>query len=237
MKFYVVWTGRKTGIFKSWNECKDSVHGFAGAKYKSFSSLELAEKAFSECVPDYGKSSVPTKKDLSSGEYEIPDHAVFINEGSVVIYTDGSLIQGCVNDMEGNIGGYGAWLVHKNGEKSVADAYRNTTISRMELMAVIESLKLLNKPVKAYIYSDSSYVVNTINQKWKRKKNKDLWKELDSLINIHDCVFYWVSGHNGLKGNEKADKLATDASGHVRDNQLHDWKVDVGCVQGKSQKI
>ena len=41
-KYYVVWEGRARGIFDSWEECKEQVDNFKGAKYKSFDSLEAA---------------------------------------------------------------------------------------------------------------------------------------------------------------------------------------------------
>ncbi len=47
-KFYVVWKGRKTGIFLTWDECKKQVDAFAGAEYKSFETKALAENAFRE---------------------------------------------------------------------------------------------------------------------------------------------------------------------------------------------
>ena len=47
-KFYVVWQGLKPGIYASWEECKVQVTGFENARYKSFSSLKEAEKAFHE---------------------------------------------------------------------------------------------------------------------------------------------------------------------------------------------
>ena len=53
IKFYVVWEGSKTRILHSWDECKSAIHGYKGAKYKSFKTLELAEKAFSENYEDY----------------------------------------------------------------------------------------------------------------------------------------------------------------------------------------
>lgn len=52
-KYYVVWKGSKTGILKSWDECKASIHGFKGAEYKSFKTYELAEKAFLGDYEDY----------------------------------------------------------------------------------------------------------------------------------------------------------------------------------------
>lgn len=47
-KYYVVWKGRESGIYSSWDECKKQIDGFTGAEYKSFETQELAEKAFGE---------------------------------------------------------------------------------------------------------------------------------------------------------------------------------------------
>jgi ribonuclease HI len=44
-KFYVVWKGRQTGIFSSWEACSAQVSGYPGAEYKSFESLAAAESA------------------------------------------------------------------------------------------------------------------------------------------------------------------------------------------------
>lgn len=45
-KFYVVWKGRQTGVFRSWEECAAQVSGYPGAEFKSFESLVAAEAAF-----------------------------------------------------------------------------------------------------------------------------------------------------------------------------------------------
>jgi ribonuclease HI len=45
-KYYVVWKGRKSGIFTSWAECEKQVKGFAAAQYKSFDSRKEAEAAY-----------------------------------------------------------------------------------------------------------------------------------------------------------------------------------------------
>jgi ribonuclease HI len=47
-KFYVVWLGKKPGIYQSWNDCKKQVDGIAGALYKGFPTLDLAKSAFPE---------------------------------------------------------------------------------------------------------------------------------------------------------------------------------------------
>ena len=45
-KFYVVWKGRKTGVFDTWAETEEQVKGFETAQFKSFESLKEAEEAF-----------------------------------------------------------------------------------------------------------------------------------------------------------------------------------------------
>ncbi|MEO9894132.1 ribonuclease H family protein [Aurantibacter sp.] len=61
-KFYVVWKGKNTGIFETWNDCKAQISGYKGAQYKSFSTFTEAKKAFNGNYSDYSKKSkVPTK--------------------------------------------------------------------------------------------------------------------------------------------------------------------------------
>jgi len=56
-KFYVVWEGHKPGVYTSWPECQNQIAGFSKAKYKSFSTLAAAEKAFQDPADEHwGKS-------------------------------------------------------------------------------------------------------------------------------------------------------------------------------------
>ena len=66
-KFYVVWNGRKKGIFSSWGVCKKQIDGFEGAQYKSFANLDEAETAFAKNYEDY-KGKNTKKPSLSSFE-------------------------------------------------------------------------------------------------------------------------------------------------------------------------
>ena len=50
-KYYVVWQGREPGIYLTWDECKAQVIGAEGSRYKSFPTMEEAEKAFKEGAP------------------------------------------------------------------------------------------------------------------------------------------------------------------------------------------
>ena len=136
----------------------------------------------------------------------------------VEIFTDGA--------CKGNPGpgGWGAILRYGTTEKEIYGASKNTTNNIMELTAVIESLKNLNKPCELIITTDSKYVKNGITEwihNWKKNgwrtaakkevKNKELWIELDSLIQIHSMTWDWVKGHSGHPENERADLLANVA--------------------------
>ena len=136
----------------------------------------------------------------------------------VEIFTDGA--------CKGNPGpgGWGAILRYGTTEKEIYGASKNTTNNIMELTAVIESLKNLNKPCELIITTDSKYVKNGITEwihNWKKNgwrtaakkevKNKMLWIELDSLIQIHSITWDWVKGHSGHPENERADLLANVA--------------------------
>ena len=136
----------------------------------------------------------------------------------VNIYTDGSAL--------GNPGpgGYGIImeLVGKMYEKEFSQGYTYTTNNRMELLAVIVALENLKKhPMDVVIYSDSKYVVDSVEKKWifgwkiknfKGKKNSDLWKRFLKVYVLHKVRFQWIKGHNDHPQNERCDQLAVEAA-------------------------
>jgi len=142
----------------------------------------------------------------------------------ISIYTDGSSL--------GNPGpgGWCAILKYKGHEKIISGSEKQTTNNRMELKAVIEALKILKEPCEIDLYSDSTYVLKSIDEwldNWVKKdfknvKNTDLWKEFLNLKNRHIINPHWIKGHSGHDENEKCDKIAkqealkrkTDANQH-----------------------
>ena len=136
----------------------------------------------------------------------------------VIIYTDGS--------SRGNPGpgGYGIIMedCRSGFVKEYSKGFRYTTNNRMELLAVIDALKMLKKnKLKVLIYTDSKYVVDSVEKKWvfkwkttnfKNKKNVDLWLDFLKLFDKNTIKFNWIKGHNNHPQNEKCDKLAFDAS-------------------------
>ena len=136
----------------------------------------------------------------------------------VYIYTDGA--------CKGNpgVGGWGAILKYENKEKEINGFSKNTTNNIMELTAVIEALKQLNRNCEIIITTDSNYVKDGITdwiKKWKINgwktankkavKNKDLWIKLDILAQEHSITWKWIKGHSGHPENERADWLANQA--------------------------
>ncbi len=135
----------------------------------------------------------------------------------IYIYTDGS--------SRGNPGpgGYGIVMKFKDKTKEISQGYIHTTNNRMELLAIVvalESIKITKYPIE--IYSDSKYVIDSINKGWvfnwdKKsnfggKKNEDIWRR---YLNVHKnfkITFNWVKGHNGHVENERCDVLATSAA-------------------------
>ena len=128
----------------------------------------------------------------------------------IKIYADGAC-RG--NQNTTNIGGYGVVLIYKDSIKELNNAFQDTTNNRMEILSVIEGLKSLKRfDIPVEIYSDSQYVVNTINNGWRKNANLDLWGELDRLIEkFKNIKFIKVKGHSDNPGNNRADKLANIA--------------------------
>jgi len=87
------------------------------------------------------------------------------------------------------------------------------------MRAVIEGLKKLTQPTKISVVSDSQYVVRTMTDGWKRRKNLDLWQEIDQLCKVHEVEWVYTKGHAGHEYNERCDKLAVAACQIFKDTK------------------
>ena len=134
---------------------------------------------------------------------------------TVVIHTDGA--------CSGNPGpgGWGAILDYNNTRKEIFGGEAQTTNNRMELVAAIEALNLLQRPCVIEMHVDSVYVKDGITKwvhGWQRNgwktadkkpvKNVELWQALVEAIKRHQISWHWVKGHEGHPENERADELA-----------------------------
>jgi ribonuclease HI len=141
---------------------------------------------------------------------------------NIIAYTDGSC------NAKTQIGGCGVYarVAGKKHEIRYSEGYANTKTGRMELMAVIKLLELIDekmrRDVTLTIHSDSQYIVKSINiwlkgwmrydPKLERRTNGDLWMRYHELSkDYRDIRISWVKGHSGVYGNEVADELAHGA--------------------------
>lgn len=132
------------------------------------------------------------------------------------IYTDGA--------CSGNPGpgGWGALLESGPHKKEIWGGEPRTTNNRMELLAVIRALEQIkHETATIRVHTDSQYVQKGISEwirGWKARgwvtagktpvKNGDLWRALDDIAARHAVEWFWVKGHAGHAGNERADALA-----------------------------
>lgn len=147
------------------------------------------------------------------------------NKPLVHLFTDGA--------CSGNPGpgGWAYILKHPatGKETEASGGEPDTTNNRMELTAVIEGLRALNRPSRVEIFSDSQYVLKGLEEwmdNWKRRgwktaakkpvKNRELWETLDALRETHELVYHWLKGHAGHPENERCDRLAVEAGERYR---------------------
>lgn len=193
VKFYAVRKGKKTGIFRTWEECKASVNGYSGAEYKSFPTLEQAREFM-------GNS---TQETLREGDY-------------VPIYVDGSF-----NNATGEFS-YGMVVLLEDGPLTFSEKYDDKELASMRNVAgeikgaeAAMRFALEHGMLKIAIYHDYEGIAKWCLGLWKTNKEgtkayKAFYEEASRKISIR---FVKVTGHSGDTYNEMADRLAKEALG------------------------
>lgn len=203
-KYYAVKKGKVPGIYLNWNDCKAMVDGYQGAVYKSFKTIEEAEKFITgEKIISGMKAS--GKNTSESGE-----------TCSTYAFVDGSF------NKASHTYGYGGFLVTDNEKYVLQGADNDAEMATMRNVAgeikgaeaaVKKAIELGIKEL--VIYYDYMGIEMWATGAWKRNKAGTIAYH-DYIMSVREQIkltFVKVKGHSGVEGNEEADKLAKQAVG------------------------
>jgi ribonuclease HI len=197
-KFYVVWQGRRTGIFDSWDECAAQVSGYLNAEYKSFPTRQAAQEAFKQRYEDYrGKhiSSLSQARLIEIGDPILPSYSV----DAACSGNPGPLEYRCVDTETGR-------EIFRQGP------FEHGTNNIGEFLAIVHALALLKKKnLDLPIYSDSENALDWVKAKRCRTRlaPDDLNAELFELIERAEA---WLADNSYTN---KILKWETDAWGEI----------------------
>jgi ribonuclease HI len=218
-KFYVVWSGRQTGVFSDWASAQRAVDKYPGARFKSFASREEAEMAFAGGDP-LSDPPDPERRSRAVASQRRAAHTA--HRSDVSIYCDGA--------CDPNPGNAGSGIVVYRGGKLAQLWYGlynpNGTNNTAELNALYHALRMAEEEIEkdnsVEVCSDSAYAINCIRSWapiWEKKGWKKPGGEIKNLQIIQDAYLIYqrieaeltlthVAGHVGTEGNELADRMA-----------------------------
>jgi len=220
-KYYAVKKGKTTGVFKSWDECRNAVEGYSGAQYKGFSTLKEAREYLGD-VPsaramECEKLSSVSCIDKTGGQErgqsrENPADEIPNNAGELLAYVDGSYDDsikkyafGCVFLLpDGRI-----FTEYGNGDKEQSLQHRNITGEMLGAMYAVK-FAMLNGFHSLEIRYDYQGIEKWVTGEWRSKteltrKYAVSMREWGKSISIR---FTKVAAHTNVKYNELADRMA-----------------------------
>ncbi|WP_422485596.1 viroplasmin family protein [Gudongella sp. DL1XJH-153] len=194
--YYAVKKGLKTGIYHTWDECKKQVHGFPGAVYKKFGSIEEAKEYISD--KDNAAEIISEAEDSSAA----------------VAYVDGSY------DLSNGTYSYGVVILSDKEKYCLSGREEDPELAAMrnvagELKGAMEAMNwaLSENKKTLHLHYDYTGIENWAKGNWKTNKcgTRDYKKYYDSIKDRLDVRFIKVKAHSGDKLNDEADQLAKDA--------------------------
>ncbi|EOD00004.1 viroplasmin family protein [Caldisalinibacter kiritimatiensis] len=195
-KVYAVRKGRKTGIFKTWKECKDAVIGYSGAQYKSFDKVEDARLYLKNINHNL-------HKDISQ-----------LDNNEMIAYVDGSY------DINTKFYSYGVIIFYKGEKQELYGRAQDKKLVNMRNVAgeitgakVAINYAIKNKAKILYLYYDYEGIEKWATGSWKTNKEatKEYKKFYNSISGKLQVIFNKVKAHSGNIYNEEADRLAKKA--------------------------
>lgn len=189
-KVYAVRKGKTPGIYHTWEQCKDQVHGFPNAEFKGFATLAQAEEYLG----------------LSKQDKCAPTEAVAYVDGS---YQAATRRFSC-----------GIVIFHEGREERLSACYDDPELAQMhnvagEIKGSEKAMQYcLDRGIKSVtIFHDYEGIAKWCTGQWQAKKAgtqayKAFYEQAKKKLEIH---FIKVKGHSGDKYNDLADRLAREA--------------------------
>ncbi|OUO75544.1 hypothetical protein B5F53_18225 [Blautia sp. An249] len=254
-KYYAVKVGRIPGIYGTWDECKAQTDGVSGAQYKSFSSLEEAERYVREAAEDI-PNILPEVTNNVALNTQVENQIAALGENEVVAFVDGSY------DVTEEKSAFGTIIFSQSGNKDIL--YKAFTkqlgeefISLRNVAAELEGVKeaiswaLQYNKTKITIYYDYEGIEKWATGQWKAnkaitRKYVQFVQEKSKALQIE---FIKVPAHAGVKYNEEADSIAKNAllaKGHKTYNDgsvyfvgysVQDWKTIIQCINDENAEF
>ena len=203
-KYYAVKVGMKTGIFRTWEECKVNVNGYPGASYKSFKT-EAEARIYLGLEPGNERHG-----------YNFTEKDVLKEEDCVKIYVDGSY-NSATNEFS-----YGMVVLQKGVEEKYNCKFDDQNLSAMHNVAgeikgaeAAMQYAIDHNLSEIEIYHDYEGIAKWCLGEWKTNKEgtkayKAFFDRASEQVKIK---FVKVTGHSNDKYNDMADKLAKEALG------------------------
>ena len=183
-KFYVVWRGRKPGVYDSWDDCKQQVEGFGEAAYKAYATLEDAEEAFWRGKEAAQPAQAVAGQDDKKGGTPLPAAAPRPYD------EDAIAVDAACSGNPGPMEYRGVDL--RSGQELFHLGPMHGTNNIGEFLAIVHALALLKKQgVKRTVYSDSRNALLWVRQK-QCKTRLERNAQTEGLFQLIDRAVIWL---------------------------------------------
>lgn len=132
----------------------------------------------------------------------------------IIIYTDGAVIG---NGKENSKCGWAVKLMYGDAVLFKSGSAIGFTNNQAEMTAVLNALQsVTDYTIPVELYSDSQYVIKTLNGEFRVGMNVELWEKIFKEVNKFSKIeFKWVKGHSVNKHNNEVDELALKEANHA----------------------
>ena len=183
-KFYVVWRGRKPGVYDSWDDCKQQVEGIGEAAYKAYATLEDAEEAFWRGKEEAQPAQAVAGQDDKTSDTPLPAAAPRPYD------EDAIAVDAACSGNPGPMEYRGVDL--RSGRELFHLGPMHGTNNIGEFLAIVHALALLKKQgVKRTVYSDSRNALIWVRQK-QCKTKLERNAQTEGLFQLIDRAVIWL---------------------------------------------